>query len=234
MNIIVGCPVSRRAWSLPRWFDHVENAFVTLGVEPQYLFVGDPVHDPATFAIINDRAPDAIIVEVNEGRDADFRDWSTDRKELMVSLRNLALVEVRARQPDYYLSLDSDILLHRGAVGSYLDALTNPRWGAVGGKCYMSAGRACPSYLMGGRAGNWRRPDVDVPSLFEVDVIMAIKMMGPAAYAINYRYHKQGEDIGWSRACAEQSVRFGWDARVVNKHVMEPEHLDRHDPRCGF
>jgi hypothetical protein len=67
-----------------------------------------------------------------------------------------------------------------------------------------------------------------------VDVIMAMKLMKPSAYWVDYRDHEQGEDVGWSIACQEQHLRLGWDGRVCSKHVMKPEQLDPIDARCGY
>lgn len=249
--IYIGCPVSKREWILDRWFDHTEEAVACAGMGSplsyNYIFAVDPHWDEETYEIIMRRAPHSVIVEVAEARMADLRVWTEPRKEYMAVLRNWILEKVRALGPECYLSLDSDVLLHPDAIASMLNALGTPdRYDAVGGKCYMSplpqgpaagnprVGTACPSYLTFGRAGTFRRRDVEVPSLISVDCIMAIKMMTPRAYAVDYRYHKHGEDIGWALACRDESVRFGWDARVVNKHVMRREHLDVVDPRCGF
>jgi hypothetical protein len=74
----------------------------------------------------------------------------------------------------------------------------------------------------------------DSQGYFQVQIIMAIKMMGPDAYAIDYEPHAQGEDIGWSLACERAGLQLAWDGRVASKHVMDPRQLHRRDPRVGY
>jgi hypothetical protein len=140
---------------------------------------------------------------------------------------------VRSVNPHYFLSVDSDVFLHPQAVA--LMGETIERYDAVGGKCYMSPeGTWAPSYAMLNHgAESLYRPDQH-GSVFTVDVIMALKLMSPAAYGINYRYHQQGEDIGWSIECKRAGLRFAWDGRVISKHAMSPEAAEMVDVRCGF
>ncbi len=233
MRLMIGCPVKSRDWILDRWFDHTEAA-LPVDVTPRYVFVGDPIIDNWTFKIINQRAPAATIVPVTEGNlGTGRRDWSNPQRiEHMVVLRNFMLAEVRALKPDLFLSLDSDILLHPNGISTLIDAI-GQGWDAVGGKCYLDPGISCPNYAMLGRNGNLRRTDAE-GGLFPVDVLMAVKMMSPAAYAINYRAAKSGEDEGWSRNCTEAGLKLAWDSRVINKHVLQPDRLDVIDKRVGF
>lgn len=242
---MIGCPVSRREWILDHWFNHVEVALKVAEVNARFVFAGNPDTDPDTFQIINDRAPNATVIHVPEARREDQRDWNNShRYRFMVEIRNLILEVVREAEPDYYFSLDSDILLHPDSIRSYLQSIHDAE--AVGGKCYMSpmpkvdparhphAGRASPSYLMFSQNGNFKRTDIDTPGILNVDCIMAIKLMRPQAYNVDYEYHHWGEDVGWAKACREQGISFLWDARVINKHVMRREDLDAYDPRVGF
>jgi hypothetical protein len=107
------------------------------------------------------------------------------------------------------------------------------RFDAVGSRCYMTAsGTRFPSWARLLPSGGLQRTDSD--GTFAVDVIMALKLMNPAAYNVDYRFDPQGEDIGWSQACTEAGVRLGWDGRVVAKHVLAPHLLTPRDSRVGF
>lgn len=230
--LTIGCPVAHREWIMDAWFDHIETACWLANELPQYVFVGDVDVDP-TFEIIHRRAPESVTASVPNQQGWDRRDWSTrGRYEHMVELRNTLLGLVRALAPDAFLSIDSDILAHPKLVATLLDDL-NDGWAAVGSRCYMTtAGTQFPSWADLGRDGSLRR--TDSMSYSRVDVIMAIKLMSPAAYAIDYRFDPQGEDIGWSRGCAQAGLRLGWDGRIASKHVMGPHLLDCLDPRVGF
>jgi len=175
-----------------------------------------------------------VVLDVPNSRGADVRDWtSPGRYAHMVEIRNLLLEGVRMMDAGLFLSLDSDILIHPFAVRNLIDDVIEDGWGAVGGKCYMtSTGTQYPSWGKLGREGQIMRTDAE--GYFAVEVIMAVKMMTPAAYRVDYRLDLQGEDIGWSRACREAGLSLAWDGRVASKHVLEPHLLDRLDPRVGY
>lgn len=229
MRLLVGCPVAHRDWVLPKWFDHVEAACEVAGVEPEFVFVCDR-RDPS-WACIEMLAPMATMVSCITKRGNDDRRWNSKRYLEMAALRNDLLRAARDAQAEMFLSLDSDILLHPAQIAMMLESLE--RFDAVGGRCYMTKqGVKFPSYAQLGRSGGLLRPDR--VGVFEVDVIMAIKLMGKAAMYVHYQVDPQGEDIGWSKACHEYGLKLGWDGRVAAKHVMAPHMLDTFDTRVGF
>jgi hypothetical protein len=229
VNLIVGCPVSCREWILPTWFAHVERAAELAGLQPTFTFVCHP--DDRSWSCLLEHAPTATMVTAPFRRGRDERRWNPERYLQMVDLRNQLLETVRAQQPDLFLSLDSDILLHPDQLKLMVECLD--RFDAVGGRCYMtSSGTRFPSWGRLTRHGNLQRTDAE--GTFPVDVIMACKLMTPPAYAIDYVLDIQGEDIGWSRAATQAGVRLGWDGRVIAKHVLAPHLLTPLDPRVGF
>lgn len=229
MRLMVGCPVAHRVWILPRWFEHVRKACGRAGVEPDFVFVCDP-GDPS-WRCISQAEPTATFVSCTTTQGADVRRWNQRRYAEMVLLRNALLGAVRRSDPDVFLSLDSDILVHPDQVTVLLEDLD--RFDAVGGRCFMTAsGIRFPSYAQLNRDGGLRR--IDAAGVFPVDVIMAIKMMSRAAYDVDYVIDVQGEDIGWSKAARAQGLKLGWDGRVISKHVLGPHLLGRRDDRVGF
>jgi hypothetical protein len=229
VNLVVGCPVSCREWILPTWFRHIERAAEVAGLQPSFTFVCHP-HD-RSWACLLEHAPEATIVPASFNRGNDERRWNPPRYLQMVELRNELLAAVREQQPDLFLSIDSDILLHPDQLKLMIECLD--RFDAVGGRCYMtSSGTRFPSWGRLSKYGNLQRTDAD--GTFAVDVIMAVKLMAPAAYAVDYQFDMQGEDIGWCRAAAQAGVRLGWDGRVIAKHVLAPHLLTARDPRVGF
>lgn len=228
MNLLIGCPVSHREWILPTWFSHINRAAEVAGVEPRFVFVCHP-QDPSWDCVTFD-APDAVMIPAACHRGNDHRRWNPQRYQEMVDLRNLLLGAVRLQEPDLFLSIDSDILLHPDQLKFMIECLD--RFDAVGGRCYMtSTGTRFPSW---GRLNRGNLQRYDAEGTFPVDVIMALKLMTPAAYRVNYGFHLQGEDIGWSLNATEAGVRLGWDGRVIAKHVLAPHLLTPIDPRVGF
>jgi hypothetical protein len=230
MSILVGCPVYKRGWVLPRWFEHVDKACAVAGVEPEFAFVVDPRDDETMDAITEYPGVGYVWGREEDEPHPDERKWNTARWHWMVELRNDLLAIARAVQPDFFLSVDSDILLHPDALKNMLE--TAEQADAVGGKVYMTPlGRQFPSYATLKTGGLKREESSDV---FRTEIIMALKLMKPAAYNVDYAFHEQGEDIGWSLACKEAGLVLKWDGRVASKHVMSPELLDVVDQRVGF
>lgn len=237
IDLLVGCPVYHREWILDYWWNHVERSCYRAGITPGYAFLLDR-RDRNSELLLREKAlafgRTAELLLVDEGNRAqELRNWtSQDRLEHMVWIRNKLLNLVRQICPLYFLSVDSDILLHPDAVKNLLE--TGMKFDAVGGRTYMDpVGVYAPSYAnISGNGHALERPDYD--GILEVQVIMALKLMGPEAYLVDYSYDDRGEDIGWSLACAEAGLSLGWDGRVVSKHVMFPWMLEAPDPRCGF
>lgn len=232
--ILVGCPVYRREWILPLWFEHTRASFAEAGIEPEYIFACDR-RDPSR-DVIKELCPDAHYVDLLEPQDENRAEhaWANeDNLRRMSNIRNILLDDVRSLAPEVFLSLDSDILLAKPTVGHLLESLDDKRgFDAVGGKCYLAPGRDAPSWCNYSAATGMQRRDAE--GVFPVDVIMAIKAMRPLAYEIDYSFHVDGEDVGWSLNCKIGAVGLGWDGRDVNKHVMDRARLTTYDKRCGF
>lgn len=181
---------------------------------------------------------DTWIGAIGEEERSDKREWNSFRYDKMVALRNILLGGVREVGPPMFLSLDSDILLNRDALKSMVANLnddTRPGYpyAACGGKAYMTTtGTSHPSYGMMSRENMLRRQDSD--GVLKVDVIMAIKLMLPAAYNVDYEWASQGEDIGWSQNCQKQQLNLLWDGTYTSKHVMRPKELECVDVRAGY
>jgi hypothetical protein len=220
---------------MPAWFDHVEKACQRADVEPSYVFaMGD--QDPTLPVIDLARSylqRSVTIVGTDEAPTPDVRDWGEARFRHMVEIRNLLLAEVRRAGPDLFLSLDSDILVHPDAIADLIESTA--RFGAVGGAAFMSeSGEFFPNcgWVLG--MTGFSRRYMEHRGVIPVDVIMAVKMMTPAAFAVDYAYRPDGEDIGWSLAAAAAGVRLGWDNRHCSKHLWSPASLTRFDERSGF
>ncbi len=231
MKVIVGCPVRGREWILPRFFEALVEASGDLDI--RCLFVGSEDDDSTWDAV--KRCPFPMIpVFVDEPAGDVPRDWSAPgRIEHMVDLRNTLLRNVRIESPDVFVSLDSDILIQPDALRLGIEALA--QYDAVGLGCYMTpltpagGSKLFPSNGIFNR-NVLRRVEMD-PGVHPVDVIMAAKIMSPAAYGVDYAYDHRGEDIGWSIACWQAGLKFGWDNRTISRHVMSESELAFTDPR---
>ena len=227
MKVLVGCPVSAREWILPTWKEHTDAALE--GFDFSYVFVNS-VMDRESHALCSKYG---TVVPTVENKRADNRHWEAARVHKMTTLRNTLLTYVRGAKPDIFFSLDSDILLHPDAfkMGFQLLEDTQYAW-AVGLKCFMTPDSTMfPSNAM--RAGtHYDRIRVSKP--VEVDIIMAAKIMTPLAYNVDYSFENFGEDGGWSKNVKNAGGKLMWDGRITNKHIMQPEDLNKYDERAGW
>lgn len=240
MRVAIGCPVTNRDWILPDWFDHTLAACEVAAVEPVYVFVYGTSAD-RTWQVLNRevrlRPFEHHIVNYEEHpMDGLRRSWDLARYNHMANLRNCLLEVVRYVGPDYFLSVDSDILLDKRVLKNLLEVIQDPDrpCDAVGGKVYMTPGKSkVPSYAMLRNGSNeLKRQDQD--GTFPVSVIMALKLMSPKAYNVDYRPNYHGEDIGWSLEARKAGCVLMWDGRICSKHVMDREHINEIDPRIGW
>lgn len=229
MNIVIGCPVRERSWILPRWKEHVE-ASIPSGVDVLFAFVvGED--DMETIELLS-TWQDTSIILVQELATGDIRSWKEERYHHMVDIRNELLSYVRRKRPDFFLSLDSDILIHPDLISNLLETVEATGADAVGGMTFFDQEDArCTNIAQWSDkwSGLTRLHDIQV---CPVDIIMGIKLMTPEAYSINYKYSHMGEDLGWADSVRDLNIYA--DARVKNKHIMYREYLDREDPRCGY
>ncbi len=240
MKVLVGCPVRERAWVAPAWFDHVEVAAAEARVDLEYVFVADPDDETVPVLEAAARTYNRAIrwcwsTDVGHPATGHLdRDWHPARYQRMAELRNLLLAGVREMRPDLFLSLDSDVLLAPKVLDNLVKLASDGNWQVVGAKCHMGTdGYHRPSYaLLIGSNGGFLRPESS--QIIPVDVVMAIVMMTPEAWDVEYRPHPYGEDFGWALACRERALHVGWDGRVTSKHVMARHLLTRVDERCGY
>lgn len=240
-SLIIGCPVADRAWILPTWMDHVLTSLELAIdiIEVRFIFVV-PALDHSTQQCIKDLEAEhglkvTILLSSEEPR-SDVREWGFERYEHMSALRNILLARVRSLHPTFYLSLDSDILLHRDSIARAISRLTSMEVNAVGMKLFMTpSGREAPSYGRLVNGGGWMTRG-DFSSWSVVDVVMAAVLMDRLAYEmVDYEADTQGEDIGWSKNLKAVGLKAGWMGDgPINRHVMSPEALGVEDPRVGW
>lgn len=230
MRLVIGCPVKDRAWIMDKWFDHIELA-IPDEVEVEYVFV-IPSGDE-TLEIINKRCPQAHLVLTEEAPSYE-RNWHKEgRYREMVQVRNALLREVRRINPDYFLSLDSDILVTPTCISESLSIIRDG-YNAVAPPTFLDPTdkRFTNAAVLKPRGGYYRA----TPGTSHiVDIIMAIKLMDRAAYQVDYDFNIFGEDFGWSKGARENGIKMFYAGGIgPSKHVMKKEWLDRIDERCGF
>lgn len=233
--LVVGCPANNREWIVKHWVSHVCRAAEHAEISDVSCYMLIPESSKETQDAFQEACATNgmrhYLVTTDETPRADVRKWNMSRYEQMAELRNLMLRHVRLLEPDFFLSLDSDILIGRSVISNMVAGLDS--FDAIGSKCWLHpTSRNIVNYANLGKAGQLQRQDHK--GVIRVDVLMAIKLMSPDAYWVDYEAHKQGEDIGWSNAAREKGLRLGWDGTSVSKHCMSPAALQKIDERVGW
>jgi len=242
-RLIIGCPVYKRDWILPHWFKCIENQTFPLS-DIGFVFELGP-DDDATHKVLyswHAKHPEVAIFDTavepraNHGTHPEgHRTWSFSRYYDMIQFRNSLLERVRNHAPDKYFSLDSDILLEDpNTIQELWDLTEREDIDAVSPWMYMTPTGTNFSNTMTwlpGQEGVRALRDAEYPrgTVFKTDVIMAAKMMDKPVYEnINYRFHKQGEDLGWSDECRRAGYQL-WSASHINApHIMSKGMYSKH------
>jgi hypothetical protein len=233
MKILIGCPIYKRAWILNHWIGCINKQSVDLS-NIGFIFETGP-NDPETISILEtwSRLEKRFKHFEAVSRDdishhehiANGRNWTVSKYENMVSLRNSLLSKARELEPDFYFSLDSDILLENPNTIELLIAHIKSGADAVSPLMFMTPqGDLYPSVM------NWRE---DIPNkamrhrryplgtYFQSDIIMAAKMMSKKVYQnIDYTIHEQGEDVGWSLNAKNAGYKLYSASYIYAPHIM--------------
>lgn len=252
MKILIGCPVFKRDWILGDWFEAIESQTVPLS-DIGFVFELGP-NDDSTHELLwewHSKHPevwcfDAVIRmdEPHKTHPEGQRIWGRVDYYRMVSMRNSLLEKACAYDPDRYFSLDSDILLTSPhSMRQLIDLTDNPV--AASPLCYMTPDDLRFPNVMswydycGGRARRILN-DYPIGKVFDADIIMAAVMMSKDVYQnVRYRWHKQGEDLGWAAEMGRQGYRMISASNIYAAHIMHRFMLDEYkfgngDPRLNM
>jgi hypothetical protein len=236
MKLIIGCPIYKRDWILPHWIRCLLSQSLDIS-DIGFVFEVSPgdyetVNSLNVWKKLDSRIK---IFEINERSDIphfehspDTRQWTISKYHNMVSLRNSILNRVREIQPEFYLSLDSDILLTNPNTLEMLIAHIKSGADAVSPLMFMTpVGINFPSVMtwrdeIGGKA--YRQERYPLGSYFQSDVIMAAKMMSKDVYNnVDYEVHTQGEDLGWSKNAGLKGFKLYSASYLYANHIMGPK-----------
>lgn len=239
MKLIIGCPIYDRDWIFSDWISCIESQSIALD-QIGFIFVGSK-EDHKTISEMEkwrSNHPEVKVFDFIIPNDIyhsshveGMRQWTISKYDNMVKLRNILLQKVREYQPDYFFSLDSDILLTNPSTIELLIAHIKNGADAVSPLMFMTPiGVRFPSVMQWvDKPGEKAMRDINFPlgTYFKADVIMAAKMMSKQVYNnVNYRIHEQGEDLGWCGECAEKGFELYSASYIYAPHIMSRGMLD--------
>ena len=248
MDLLIGCPIYKRNWIFPYWISCIENQGIDMS-KIGFIFEASP-DDVATITMleryreVNTVSP---VFEINIREDIPHfvhdegtRQWTLSKYENMVSLRNSLLKRAREIKPDYYYSLDSDVLLTNNNTINSLIGHIQSGADAVNSLMFMT-----PSTTMYPSVMTWsedipdkgyRKQEYPLGTYFQSDIIMAAKMMSKDVYNnVDYKIHPQGEDLGWCDNAKKIGYNLYCASYLYTPHIMSQmmlqDYLSNKDPR---
>ena len=166
-----------------------------------------------------------VVIDDEPGRtiqEIDGHFWGNAHTyEYMSRLRNRLLDLVAQTEAPYFFSLDSDMVLPKGALVQLLDyAADHP--GVVSPAANMTTGEVCwntMSWVDPRHPGMANRP-VKYPSGGKADVVMGAMLLDRTAMACQWESWPQGEDIGFCIRAEELAIDRWWVPEVKIRHLM--------------
>lgn len=241
MKLIIACPIYKRDWILSYWIRCILKQSVDIS-NIGFIFEVSP-DDKATVGALrvwkqlDKNIPLFDIVERSDiphfEHQNNGRQWTLSKYHNMINMRNSLLSKVRDYQPDYYFSLDSDILIENPNTIELLIAHINDGADAVAPLMYMTpVGTSFPSVMSWNDKDDQkasRKADYPIGTYFQADIIMAAKMMSKKTYMnVNYEFHQQGEDLGWSNNARKHNLKLFSASYIYAPHIMSPVHLSEY------
>jgi hypothetical protein len=245
-RVCVVAPVRERAWIIPTWLWHIDlqrSADVEVDIAVFYEGEGDGLDD-GTYGLLaaeGERADHQVAILSNRAwrtpRDDDDviqHRWRCSFYRYLAKLRNALQDWVEsAGTYDYVLSIDSDILLSRGALPRLIED-AEKTGGIVGPLVNLDPAPWCIAwnYMTWDKAHQgWaeRRWAELLPlrsGVHEVDVLMACSLAPLGAGELpRWQESAQCEDVGWSENALAQGRRLYVDTDLVARHVMNRREL---------
>jgi hypothetical protein len=237
--ITIACPVYKRDWILPAWFYFIENQSYSLDNIGFLFELG--TDDQETYEVLlawKRMHPEVKIFDLevrddltHSAHEEGTRRWDHNKYHNMISMRNSLLDKVKEIKPDAYLSLDSDVLLTNPNTIELLLSHINSGADAVNPLMFMTPFDVrFPSVMSwipnSGYEKAQRLEKYPLGRYFKSDVIMAAKMMSSDVYMNSrYEFHPQGEDLGWSKSCAEKGYELFCASYIYSPHIMGKSHM---------
>lgn len=236
MKLIIGCPIYKRDWILPGWINCIINQSIDMS-DVGLIFETSPNDFETVNSLITWKKLDKRfqIFDINERSDISHfehenngRQWTMSKYHNMVSLRNSLLSSVRQYKPDFYLSLDSDILISNPNTIELLIAHIKDGADAVSPLMFMTPNdRRFPSVMSWTEHDQnlgYRKESYPLGEYFQSDIIMAAKMMSKDVYDnVDYEFHKQGEDLGWCKNAREKNYKLYSASYIYAPHIMSKD-----------
>lgn len=237
-TVLIACPVYKREWILPDWFEALENQNYPLEKIGFIFELGND--DDATHEVLyewHEKHPQVAVFDGVIREDIKHhvhpdkkRYWDGEKYMNMVYLRNSLLDRATCLDFDCYFSLDSDIILSDPNTLKFL-ADSIDYYDVVSPLAFMTpTDDECPSVMWWYDGPGYQAmrdsKRMQYGRFFQADIVMAAKMMSKEVYKnVRYMWHKQGEDLGFAANLHRGNFRSYCASQIYAFHAMYEDML---------
>lgn len=222
MQIVVGCPVHDRGWILERHLQSLMKMLVPEDVELNFLYVLDHCEDNSREIL--ERYHVSYLTYQDQTPHYSRHRYDPSSYGHMADVRNYLIDAVLQTEADYFLSVDSDILVPQDALNTLLeddkDIVSMILCNQPG-----NLPRPAHNVMREGPSGNMVHIfDYPKDQLFSCDLTGACYLIKRQVLDAGVRYaqNPQGEDIPFCRTAKRLGFEIWCDSRVKPIHVMYP------------
>lgn len=199
-KVLVGCPIFERAWILPKWLDALAAEAANVDLHVFFcLTQGKDKTGELIFDAIK-KYPFPITVENFSGGIEDHsRDWTDpQRVQTIADKRNKLLDAIKPVKSDYFLMLDSDVLVAPGGITALIDTIKFENFDAVCPRVWVWNAFFVAATYEKGRVKFLPRRAIGI---LPVDVVtssacLMVKRLADDN-AVRYGVAMRGKDFGW-------------------------------------
>jgi len=240
-KVLVGCPIFERAWVLPRWFDALEVQKKDVDLSLAFCVTQGKDATEDLIAKAAGRFPIDAVKFIG-GPEDHSRDWTdADKVGVIAAKRNKILEMVKASKADYFLMLDSDVIVPPGGIAALIDTIKFEHFDAVCPRVWVWNAFFVAATYEKGRVKFLPRRSF---GMHPVDVVTssACLMVKKLAddNAVRYGVAVRGTDFGWfpghevngwnaseciywSKQAKAATYRLGVNCSLTFEHKMEKE-----------
>lgn len=244
-KVLVGCPIFERAWVFADWMNALVAEHEAGDIDLAVALCLTKGKDETESMI--DRATQKVgftitTIPFSGGTEGNSHDWSqVERVQTVADKRNLLIDLARTISPDYYLSLDSDVIVPRGGIKALIETLQFEGYDAACPRVWVWNAFYVAGKYQQGRLAFLGRRDYGVQA---VDVVTSSAcLMSPKVFkekAIRYGVALRGKDFGWapghevngwnasecvawSKAAKSKGMKLAANCNLTFEHRMKNE-----------
>lgn len=221
-TVVFGCPIYERAWAVEPWVQAIKAACKYANVEPEILCAYSASTD-GTMKELQRLGIRALIVEQSPRRRDHVTDhiWGMEYYDHMSSVRNQLLASVKLRDPNWFFSIDSDIILPENGLECLLNVAYAFQAGAAAPLVDLGLNTGGPAwnFMQRNSLGAYYRPNTQKEFPFQASAIMAAMLIHRSMFGVKWTGHESGEDLGWADNAKKHKIIV--DPTVVCEHRMQ-------------